>query len=150
MHTPPWSRDAAIEAVGADIWRYLTHVARSEPELQLDAAALLQMPPSELLTLAHAHFILSPDVSRLLESMGGLMRRLATTTVDEEERSADRIRGPIQWGPTLAAQTGTGIRHVYVTAPARRAFDTPENQVLVAALAAIVDVGRRNGLGPSR
>ena len=145
MHTPPWSRDAAIEAVGADIWRYLTHVARSEPELQLDAAALLQMPPSELLTLAHAHFILSPDVSRLLESMGGLMRRLATTTVDEEERSADRIRGPIQWGPTLAAQTGTGIRHVYVTAPARRAFDTPENQVLVAALAAIVDVGRRTG-----
>ena len=145
MKTPQWSRDAAIEAISGDIWRYLTHVARSEPDLHLDAAALLQMPPSELLTLAHAHFILSPEVSRLLEGMGGLMRRLATTTVDEEERSADRIRGPIQWGPTLAAQAGTGVRHMYVTAPARRAFDTPENRVLVAALAAIVDVGRRTG-----
>jgi hypothetical protein len=145
MHTPHWSRDAAIEAISADIWRYLTHVGRPEPDLQLDAAALLQMPPSEMLTLALAHFILSPDVRRLLEGMGALMRRLARTTVDEEERSADRIRGPIQWDPTLAAQTETGIRHIYVTAPARRAFDTPENQVLVAALAAIVDVGRRTG-----
>jgi hypothetical protein len=145
VHTPDWSRDAAIEAVSADIWRYLTHVARPEADLQLDAAALLQMPPSELLTLAHAHFILSADVSRLLEGMGGLMRRLATTTVDEEERSADRIRGPIQWGPTIEAQTATRIRHVYITAPARRAFDTPENRVLVAALVAVVDVGRRTG-----
>jgi hypothetical protein len=113
--------------------------------VHLEAAALLQMPPSELLTLAQAHFILSSDVLRLLAGMSGLMRRLATTTVDEEERSADRIRGPIQWGPTLAAQTATGVRHIYVTAPARRAYDTPENQVLVAALSAIVEVGRRTG-----
>lgn len=91
--------------------------------------------------------MLSADVRRLLDGMSSLMRRLATTTVDEEERSADRIRGPIQWGPTLTAQTATGIRHIYVTAPARRAYDTPENQVLVAALKAIVEVGRRSGWG---
>jgi len=145
VRSQPWSREQAILEIRRDIWRYLTHVARRETELQLEAAAILGMPPGEIRTLAYAQFILGDDVAQLLEGMASLMRRLATTTVDEEERSAERIRGPILWGSTLTAQTVTGIRHLYVTAPARRAYDTPENRVLAAALAAIVEVGKRTG-----
>jgi hypothetical protein len=145
MQTPQWSREQAVVQLRKDIWRYFTHAAQPEADLHLEAAALLQLPSAELLTLAQAHFMLGAEIQRLLYGMNSLIRRLATTTVDEEERSAERIRGPIQWGPTLAAQTATGIRHVYVTAPARRAYDTPENQVLVAALSAVVEVGKRSG-----
>jgi hypothetical protein len=145
MYTRKWSRESAVIQLRREIWRYFTHVAQPQVDLHIEAAALLQMAPAELLTLAQAHFMLSSEIQRLLSGMSGLMRRLATTTVDEEERSAERIRGPIQWGPTLAAQTATAIRHVYVTAPARRAYDTPENQVLVAALNAVVEVGKRSG-----
>ncbi len=145
MRSRPWSREQAIAAVRQDIWRYLTHAASREPELQLEAAAILQMPPAEVRTLAQAQFILGEDVRALLDGMGGLMRRLATTTVDKEECSAEHVRGPIQWGPTLVEQSRTGLRHRYVAAPAKRAFDTPENRVLVAGLAVIVEVGERTG-----
>jgi hypothetical protein len=145
VRSRPWSREQAIAEVRRDIWRYLKHTASREPELQLEAAAILQMPAAEVRTLAQAQFILGEDVRALLDGMGGLMRRLATTTVDEEECSAEHVRGPIQWGPTLMEQSKTGLRHRYVTAPAKRAFDTPENRILVAALVAIVDVGERTG-----
>lgn len=145
MRTPVWSREKAIAGVTQHIWRYLTEAAQHETELQLEAAAILRMPPSEIRTLAQAHFILGDEVKQLLETMPALMRRLATTTVDEEERSAERVRGPIQWGPTIAAQAAAGVRQTYVTAPARRAYETPENQVLVASLGAIVEVARRTG-----
>src|SRR5438552_1080504 len=114
MRTPRWSREKAIAGVKKDIWRYLTHAAKSEADLQLEAAAILCMPPAEIRTLALAHFILGDEVARLLDAMPALMRRLATTTVDEEERSPDRVRGPIQWGPTLATQAATGLRQIYI------------------------------------
>jgi hypothetical protein len=145
MKTPRWSHDQAVAEVANDIWRYISHAAHREPELHVEAAAILGMSPAEVRTLAQAHFILGDAVARLLDAMPRLMRRLATTTVDEEERSAERIRGPIRWGPTLTAQAGTGVRQLYVTAPARRAYETPENRVLIAALAAIVEVARRTG-----
>lgn len=145
MRTPVWSREKAIAGVTQHIWRYLTEAAQHEADLQLEAAAILGMPPSEIRTLAYAHFILGDEVKQLLDTMPALMRRLATTTVDEEERSAERVRGPIQWGPTIAVQAAAGARQTYVTAPARRAYETPENRVLVASLGAIVEVARRTG-----
>jgi hypothetical protein len=145
MRTPVWSREEAIAGVKQQIWRYLTEAVQHETELHLEAAAILRMPPSEIRTLAQAHFILGEEVKQLLAAMPALMRRLATTTVDQEERSAERIRGPIRWGPTIAAQAATGVRQTYVTAPARRAYETPENRVLIASLSAIVEVARRTG-----
>ena len=108
------------------------------------------LPLGDLQRLATVHFVLSPEVKALLDGMHALSRRLATTTVREEEASLEAVRGPIMWGPTLAAQAAAGVRQRYVTAPARRAYDTPENQVLVAALNAIVTVGTQTGVDASR
>jgi hypothetical protein len=132
-----------MDGVRRDIWRYVTAAAQTEADILLEAAAVLGLSVGEVRTLAHTHFVLSREVRELLDGMPSLIRRLATTTMREEETSPDTVRGPVLWGPTLAAQAADGVRQRYVTAPARRAYDTPENQVLVAALNAVVAVGGR-------
>ena len=88
---------------------------------------------------------MSDELEKLLVALPRLMRRLATTTAHEEERTADRIRGPIQWPQTIAARaTGAG-QNVYVTSPPRRAFQTPENELLVFVLDETVRLGRASG-----
>jgi hypothetical protein len=141
----PWERASVINSVRDEVWRYITQAAQQEREAVLEAAALLQMHPHEVRTLAQIHFIASDAVGHLLDQMPLLIRRLRTTTVSEQEISAERVRGSIQWAATFGARAATGLPHVYVATPARRAFETPENQVLVFALDAIRSVGRKTG-----
>jgi len=144
MKSVPWRRIDLIERVKADIWRYLTPAADIETEL-LEASALLQMRPSELRTLGSLQFLISDELGRLLAYLPFLLRRLATTTAHEEEISADRIRGAIQWSRTFGLRYATGIPHVYVTAPSRRAYQTPENELLVFLLDEAIMLGKLLG-----
>lgn len=145
MKTLVWDRKARIKAIAPDVWRYVTAASVEERDVELEAAALLDMEIAEIRKLARLHFMLSDQVDRLLAQMPELIRRLTTTTVLEEEVSADRVRGAIRWGPTFGQRAATGLPHLYVTSPARRAHQTPENEVLVAALDAIRNVGRKTG-----
>ena len=145
MESVRWSRPVAINSIRDDVWRYVTGAAQEERDIVLEAAALLRMPATEVRTLAYLHFVLSDEVASLLEQMPLLVRRLATTTTREEEWSAERVRGPIQWATTFGARAATGLPNLYVTAPARRAFQTPENEVLVFALDKVAEMGRRTG-----
>jgi hypothetical protein len=140
-----WSRDSVIAGLRSDVWRYLTQAVEREEELELEAALLLQMQEHEVRQLGSVHFVLSEQVKRLLGDMPSLIRRLATTTVVDEEWSVERVRGPIRWGPTIGARAATGLPHLYITAPADRAFQTPENELLVHALEAITTAGRHAG-----
>lgn len=144
MKRQEWNRDATVAAIRGDVWRYVTQAA-SGSDIELEASHLLQMRPAEVRRLAAIQFLLSEPVSRLIDQMPSLIRRLATTTEAEEEWSASRVRGPINWGLTLGARASTGLPHMYVTSPARRAFQTPENEALVFALDAIRSVGRSTG-----
>jgi hypothetical protein len=142
--TPPWSRHVLIERVRRDLWRYLTPAASIETEL-FEAAALLGLPPSDLRAIGGLQFLMSDELGALLEQLPFLLRRLATTTAHEEEWSADRVRGAIQWGQTFGARHATGIPHLYVTSPSRRAFQTPENELLAFMLDETVRLGRLSG-----
>jgi hypothetical protein len=144
MKSENWDWDVAVAAIRKDVWRYLSQRATGAG-VELEASHLLQMQPAEVRRLAAVQFILSEPVAQLLDQMPSLMRRLATTTEAEEEWSATRVRGPINWGLTLGARASTGLPHMYVTSPARRAFQTPENEALVFALDAIRSVGRGTG-----
>ena len=144
MRTKKWVRQEVVESIRADVWRYLSAAATREG-LELEAAALLQMTVSTIRSLALIQFVLSDEVGDLLEGMPQLMRRLATTTVHEEERSTERVRGAIQWPLTISGRAATGLPHLYVTRPARRAYQTPENEVLVFSLDAIRSAGHRTG-----
>lgn len=134
-----------IESLATDIWRHLTQTARTDEELALEASRLLQMPASDVRTLAQLHFVLSDEVGSLLAQMPALVRRLSTTTVFEREQSAERVRGYIRWAETFSARAAAGLPHLYVTSPTRRAFDTPENELLVFALDAVARFGRMTG-----
>ena len=142
METLPWDRLARIAELRSRIWLYLTPAATAE-HLLLDAAALLQLTEADVLTLGRLHFILSDEVEALLEDLPSLTRRLATTTAHEQEVSAERIRGSIQWGRTVVARAASGLPHLYVTSPARRAYQTPENELLVDVLDAVAATGRQ-------
>jgi hypothetical protein len=140
-----WDRGEIIARVRRDIWRHLTAAARNDDDVLLDAAALLQMPAAEVRALAQIHFILSDEVGQLLVEMPLLIRRLTTTTNQELEFSAERVLGAIRWSETFSARAVSGVPNVFVTASARRAYSTPENELLIFVLTAIADFGRRTG-----
>jgi hypothetical protein len=144
MHSLPWVRHDLIVQIKHDVWRYLTPGASIEQEL-LEAAALLQLPAFEVRTLGRLQFLISPKLGEFLDELPFLTRRLATTTASEEEWSADRVRGAIQWGRTIGVRHATGIPHLYVTAPARRAYQTPENELMVLILDAVTRLARQTG-----
>src|SRR5919204_5852353 len=144
MKTLPWRRAHLIERVRQDLWRYVTPAANIETEV-LEAAALLQMRPSEVRTLGAVQFLISDELGALLDYMPFLLRRLATTTAYEEEVSAERIRGAIQWGRTIGLRYASVAPHLYATAPSRRAYQTPENELLVLLLDQTVALGRLVG-----
>jgi hypothetical protein len=144
MRSLVWRRQDLIDRVRADIWRYLTPASTVETEL-LEAAALLNMAPSDLRAIGGLQFLTSPELEELLGQLPFLLRRLATTTTHEEEWSLERIRGSIQWGRTIGLRYATGIPHLYVTAPSRRAYQTPENELLVFMLDETVRLGRLSG-----
>jgi hypothetical protein len=139
-----WVRQDLIAEIKRDLWRYLTPAADIETEL-LEASALLQLRPQELRTLGRLQFLVSDEVGLLLQQLPLLVRRLATTTASEEEWSAERVRGAIQWGRTIGVRQATGIPHLYVTSPARRAYQTPENELLALVLDAVVGLGKQSG-----
>jgi hypothetical protein len=144
MRPIAWVRRDLIAEIRRDIWRYLTPSASIETEL-LQAAALLQLPPRELSTLGRLQFLTSEELGALIAGLPFLVRRLATTTASEEEWSPERIRGAIQWGRTLSVRHATGVPHMFVTSPARRAYQTPENELLVLVLDAVVSLGKQSG-----
>ena len=143
MQDVVWDRAAAIQRLRHDVWRYITRASRDDDDALVNAAALLQMPVAHVRHLAHLQFVLSDEVGRLLHGMPALSRRLTTTSEPERMVSAERIQGPIRWGETFAERASTGVPHAFVTAPTRRAFDTPENRVLVFALDAVAEFGAR-------
>ena len=128
-----------------DIWRHLTQAALTEEDLTLEASHLLQMSPTDVRTLAQLHLVLSEEVAELLAQMPRLIRRLSTTTVNEREVSAERLRGSIRWAETFPMRAATGLPHLFVTSPTRRAFETPENELLAFALSTIARFGRLTG-----
>lgn len=145
MKSARWDRADVITEVRRDIWRHLTAAAKTDEDLVLDAASLLQMPSVEVRALAQVQFILSSQVDKLLAQMPVLIRVLTTTTEQELEVSSERIRGAIRWSETFGARAVSGMPHIFVTAPARRAFSTPENELLKFVLNAIADFGKRTG-----
>jgi hypothetical protein len=85
----------------------------------------------------------SPEAGDLLERMPATVRSLAISTTVSTERCYGEIRGPVMWSETISARSATaGDPGLFVCAVPAKAYDTPENRVLVAALAAVVAAGR--------
>src|SRR3712207_385540 len=77
----------------------------------------------------------SPEADALLDDVPDIVRSLAVSTSSLPIRCDGEIRGPVMWSATMAARSASpGAGNVFICASPVKAYDTPENQVLVAAL----------------
>ena len=105
--------------------------------------ALVGIPGHVARRLVSATVAGSDEASALLSAMPRLIRDLSISTASSPERLAGELRGPILWSETLAARgASAGDPSVFVCSTVARAYDTPENQLLAAALQMVVRGGR--------
>jgi hypothetical protein len=106
-------------------------------------AALLGVPSRSARQLVGAVLATSEEAEQLLHAMPAIVRSMAIATTDKPERCVGEIRGPVLWGETMSARSASaGDPGLYVCATTTKAYDTDENRVLKAALAAIHRAGR--------
>ena len=128
----------------ADLWRRL-HTA-TDPADAL--AALLGLPLGEARMRLDTLLATSPEAEALLTGMDRTIRQLAISTVARAEECRGEIRGPVLWSETGAARAASGgDEGLFVCVLPERAYDTPENRVLVSALLTIAKAGRTTGEG---
>lgn len=99
----------------------------------------------------------SEEAERLLDAMPRIVRSMAIATTDRPQRCYGELRGPVLWSETMSARSASaGDPGLYVCATTTKAYDTAENRVLKAALAAIREAGAEadaasaSGLSPAR
>jgi len=126
----PGDPDAATRVLWDDLTR---------PFSVRDAArTLFGLSPEVIRQLAGALVATSSETEALLLAMPEVLRNLSITTVQTAERCQGEVRGAVLWAETMSARAGTaGATDVFICLTARRAYDTPQNRVLVAALTAI-------------
>ena len=149
MQSLPWTREQLVAGMRRDVWRYLSPASSIEEEAA-QASALLRMPLNQVNALARVQFVVSREVQELLDAMPRLLRRLSSTSVAEEEEVRGRLRGRVLWGLTYGARARSGEPHVFVTAPARRSYDIPENRLVRFMLDAVASSARSTGWSRDR
>ena len=112
-------------------------------------AALLGLPARVARQVIGASVATSPEAEALLEAMPHIVRSLAIATTDRPERCYGELRGPVLWSETMGARSASaGDPGLFVCSTTTKAFDTDENRVLKAALAAIRRAGADADHGP--
>ena len=106
-------------------------------------SALLGIPSRVARQLVGAVLATSDEAEHLLHAMPTIVRSMAIATTDTPERCVGEIRGPVLWGETMSARSASaGDPGLFVCATTTKAYDTDENRVLKAALAAVHRAGR--------
>lgn len=115
------------------------------------AEAVLGISFSAARMMTSALHVTSPEAEDLLDAMPHLVRSLAISSAVGLELCQGDVRGPIQWSETMSARANSaGDPNVFVCASPMRAYDTPENRVLVAALLSISNAARQVDVGSLR
>jgi hypothetical protein len=105
--------------------------------------AVLGLSPNVVRQLTGAMLATCEEAEDLLARTPRTIRSLSIAMSNQPEECRGGLRGPVLWSETLSARSSSPGRHdVYVCAAPARAYDIPENRVLVAALVAVRDAGR--------
>ncbi len=103
-------------------------VERLDPLGQV--AELLALSERDLRAVLAVHLLLQDDVQRFVGDLTAGLRRPATSS-SRPRQSSRAIAGGIDWAATVRARaTGSPLEGAFVTRPAVRLFDVPENRVL--------------------
>ncbi len=135
---PPTDRDDP-DAATRLLWNHLGRPL----DIPDTAQALFGMSPIATRQLMGAVLATSSEAVDLLASMPRTLRSLSIATTVTPLRCQGELRGAVLWSETLSARAGTaGATDVYVCASNSRAYDTPQNGVLVAALRAVQEAAK--------
>ena len=105
--------------------------------------ALLGLPGRVTRQIVGAILATSVEAEDLLDAMPMIVRSMAIATTDRPERCHGELRGPVLWGETMSARSASaGDPGLFVCATTTKAYDTDENRVLKAALAAVQRAAR--------
>lgn len=105
------------------------------------AVELLALPESDLRRVLAVHAMLSPPVRELVEALPQGIRRPITSSV--RPRVAGRaVTSGIDWAATVRHRaTSSPLGDIWVTRPANRIFDIPENRALAWVLHVLSERG---------
>lgn len=133
----PATRDTFLREVRAFLPAFLG-AAAIERQGPINAAAeLLNLPPADLRRVLAVHILLSEPIRSFVSDLPIGLRRPIKSSY------RPRVAGPtissgIDWSATMRHQfTSSPTGGVWVTRPARRVFDVPENQALSWVLRAL-------------
>ncbi|XVQ08097.1 hypothetical protein ACQP1W_36835 [Spirillospora sp. CA-255316] len=145
MKKVAWNRKARIAEVRDRIWAHISTASQMEGPGLLTAAALLGWPEDEAARLGHLQFLLCDEVGAFLDDVPHQLRSLSTESVRDEQTTSERIEGPVNWSRTHALRGTSGNQASFVTSPAKRVYQTPENEILVYVLDTIVETATLTG-----
>ncbi len=127
---------------GAGLVELLARLSRPY-DAERVTAALLGLPTRAARQLVGAVLATADEAEDLLHAMPRIVRSLAIATTDQPERCVGEIRGPVLWAETMSVRSASaGDPGLFVCATTTKAYDTDENRVLKAALAALRRAGR--------
>jgi len=105
--------------------------------------AVLGLSPNVVKQLTGAMLATCTEAEALLAATPQTIRSLSISMSNQPEECRGELRGPVLWSETFSCRSSSpGRNDVYVCAAPSRAYDIPENRVLVAALLAVRDAGR--------
>lgn len=105
--------------------------------------SVLGLSPNVVRQLAGAVVATCAEAEHLLAMTPQTIRSLSISMDNQAEECRGELRGPVLWSETLSCRSSSpGRNDVYVCAAQSRAYDIPENRVLVAALISVRDAGR--------
>jgi hypothetical protein len=104
--------------------------------------SVLGLSPNVVKQLTGAMLATCREAEDLLAATPKTIRSLSISMSNQAEECRGELRGPVLWSETFSCRSSSAGRNdVYVCAAPSRAYDIPENRVLVAALLSVRDAG---------
>lgn len=123
-------RAAYLAEVRTHLPAFLAPAAAQQHDPVGDVRELLRLDARDLDRVVAVHLCLSAPVQRFLEALDRGLRQPITSS-ERPPVISQAVRGSIDWGATIRTRgLAAGDPTLYVTRPARRVFDVPENRSL--------------------
>lgn len=136
----PRLRSSLLDEVRGNLPAFLSSASIERRGPVRASASLLQLSATDINRVLAIHMLMADEVRALSEALQLGMRRpsMASTRPKVVGRS---VTSGIDWAATMRARaTSSPTGELWVTRPANRIFDTPENRALAWALRAIRDL----------
>lgn len=119
---------------------FLSEVAYGRAEPLADVSALLNLRSEDRRRVINTHLAFSESIIRFVQALPEALRHPVTSSLRPPAIS-QAVRGPVDWAATYRARYQQGGNPaLFITRPAERIFNTPENQALLWLLRTLTDL----------